>query len=107
MKRSAGSTRVIPVRIGRVGRHCETRTENNKTEDLELDPKFDTAVTATHAGGYVDVVSGWRWVLEGQSNSRDGLLWRPITSCPNRLQAPATVAISSIHCRSPQLASMK
>jgi hypothetical protein len=46
----------IPVRIGRVGLHCETRTENGKTEELELDPKFDTAVTMAHAAGYVDVV---------------------------------------------------
>jgi hypothetical protein len=46
----------IPVRVGRVGLHCETRTENGKTEDLELDPKSDTAVTMAHAAGYVDVV---------------------------------------------------
>jgi hypothetical protein len=46
----------IPVRVGRLGLHCETRNENGKTEDLELDPKFDTAVTMAHAAGYVDVV---------------------------------------------------
>jgi hypothetical protein len=47
----------IPVRIGRLGLHCETRTaENGKTADLELDPKTDTAVTMAHAADYVDVV---------------------------------------------------
>lgn len=46
----------IPVRVGRVGLHCETRSENGKTEDLELDPKYDTALTMAHAAGYVDVV---------------------------------------------------
>src|ERR1051325_2305093 len=46
----------IPVRIGRIGIHCETRTENGMTEELELDPKFDTALTIAHLASYVDVV---------------------------------------------------
>jgi len=46
----------IPVRVGRIGLHCETRIESGKTEDQALDPKFDTAGTMAHAAGYVDVV---------------------------------------------------
>lgn len=46
----------IPVRVGRIGIHCETRTENGKTENLELNPKYDTAVTMAQAAGYVDVI---------------------------------------------------
>lgn len=46
----------IPVRVGRIGIHCETRTENSKTEDLELSPKYDTAVAMAQAAGYVDVI---------------------------------------------------
>src|SRR5262249_54395737 len=63
----------IPVRIGRIGIHCETRTENGKTEDLDLDPKFDTALTTAHAAGYVDVVPDgdgfWKinWTGPGQA----------------------------------------
>lgn len=44
----------IPVRIGRVGIHCETRTENGKTFELHLDPKTDTAVVMALAAGYAD-----------------------------------------------------
>ncbi len=46
----------IPVRVGRVGLHCETRTDHGKTEDSSLDPKSDTAVVMARAAGYVDVV---------------------------------------------------
>lgn len=45
----------ILVRIGRVGLHCETRSENGKTVDLEWESKYDVAFLIAQAAGYVDI----------------------------------------------------
>jgi hypothetical protein len=46
----------IPVRIGRVGSHCETRTINGETHDIDLNPATDPAAVIASAGGYIDAV---------------------------------------------------
>lgn len=47
----------LPLKIGRVGSHCETRTnDDGKTHDVDLNPTFDTASLIAHAAGFADIV---------------------------------------------------
>src|SRR5579864_3420180 len=46
----------IPVRIGRVGSHCETRTTHGETHDIDLNPATDPAAVSASAAGYIDAV---------------------------------------------------
>jgi hypothetical protein len=46
----------IPVRIGRVGSHCETRIVDGKTQDVDLNPVADPAAVIASAAGYIDAV---------------------------------------------------
>jgi hypothetical protein len=57
----------IPVRIGRVGSHCETRTIHGETRDIDLNPAADPAAVIASASGYIDAVPDgqdfWRVTL--------------------------------------------
>lgn len=57
----------IPVRVGRVGSHCETRTIHGATEDINLNPASDPASVIAKAGGYIDTAPDgkdfWRTTL--------------------------------------------
>jgi hypothetical protein len=44
----------IPVRVGRVGSHCETRIIDRETKDIDLNPALDPASVIAKAGGYID-----------------------------------------------------
>src|SRR5262249_17970515 len=46
----------IPVRIGRVGSHSETRTIHGETQDIDLNPAADPATVIASAGGYINAV---------------------------------------------------
>lgn len=46
----------ILVRIGRVGSHCEKRTDSTGTYDLDLDPAVDPNTVIANAAGYVQIV---------------------------------------------------
>ena len=97
----------IPVRVGGIGLHCETRIESGKTETQAVDPKFgtDRARIAT-AAGYIDVVP------DGEDSGRSTLtdtgraFVRPITLYRTP-PYPVIVDIRYIHCRLPQLRSLK
>ena len=49
-------TERILLRIGRVGSHCQTLTEEGRTEYVDLNPATDTTSIIAHAAGYTDVV---------------------------------------------------
>src|ERR1051326_6719554 len=46
----------IPVRIGRVGSHCESLTQNGKTFDVDISPTKDFMAVIASAGGYITSV---------------------------------------------------